>query len=138
MNKIKDMYPLIIESFNNNLTFTFPIKGTSMVPLLHTNDKVTIKKIDSRLKKGDIALYRRDSGQFVLHRVKKVCKDSYIFVGDHQYKVEKGIKDTNLIGLVISYNKNNKEYKMNNFKYKLYKLFVRIGLVRMIFGRFFK
>lgn len=135
MNRMEDLYPLMLEAFNNDLTFTFPINGTSMQPLLHTGDLVTIKKIDNRIKKGDIALFRRENGAFVLHRVRRVNYDSYSFVGDHQYKLEKGIKDNQLIGLVISYKKNNKEYHLNNFKYKLYKLLVRIGILRKVFGR---
>ena len=134
MNKMEDLYPLILEAFNNDLTFKFPIRGESMLPLLKTNDFVTISKINRRMKKGDILLYRRDNQQFVLHRVRRIKKGIYTMVGDHQRVVEKNIKDSNLIGVVISYWKNDKEYKLNRLSYKIYKLLVRISLLRWIFG----
>ena len=105
-----------------------------MLPLLRTNDYVTLSKITGKIKKGDILLYRRDNKQFVLHRVRRIRKDIYTMVGDHQRVVEKNIKDSNLIGIVISYEKNNKEYKLNRLSYKIYKLLVRISLLRWIFG----
>ena len=134
MNKMEDIYPLILEAFNNILTFKMPVRGESMLPLLRTNDYVTLSKINNKIKKGDILLYRRDNLQFVLHRVRKIKKDSYIMVGDHQRVVEKNIKDNNIIGIVISYHKNNKDYSLNRFSYKLYKLLVRISILRWIFG----
>jgi signal peptidase I len=137
---MEDLYPLILDSFEKGLTFTFPIHGTSMVPLLHTGDLVTLEKPKDRLKKGDIALYRRENGAFVLHRVRRVQDKEYTFVGDHQYTIEKGILDSQIIGLVISYQKSGKEktYTMKNFKYKIYKLLVRISLLRRVFGRICK
>ena len=137
MNKMEELYPLILEAFNKGLTFTFPIHGTSMQPLLKTGDLVVLKKIDAKLKKGDIILYQRVDKSFVLHRIRKVKKDSYTLVGDHQYLLEKGILDSQIIGVVIAYQKKDKVYTMKNLKYKLYKILVRIGIIRKIFGRFF-
>lgn len=137
-NRMEDLYPLILEAFDRNLTFTFPIHGTSMIPLLRTGDLVTIKKIDSKLKVGDIILYRRRDNSFVLHRIRKICNNSYTIVGDHQVILERGIIDSQIIGLVISYNKNNKEYHMNNFRYKLYRFLVKFYITRRIFGRISK
>lgn len=138
MHKMEDIYPLILDAFEKNLTIDIPVRGTSMLPMLRTNDYVTLKKIDSLLKKGDIVFYRRDNQQFVLHRIRRVLKDNtYIIVGDHQRKVEYGIKDINLIGIVISYKKKNKTYSLNRFSYKLYKLIVRCSFIRAIFGRMY-
>ena len=48
-------------------------KGTSMNPLFKMGrDRVYIEKPKSRLKKGDIALYNRADGSYILHRVYKV------------------------------------------------------------------
>lgn len=134
MNKMEDIYPLILDAFSKDLSFKFPIRGESMLPLLKTGDFVTLSKINRKIKKGDILLYRRDNGQFVLHRVRNIKNNTYVFVGDHQRKKEYGIKDINLIGIVISYEKNGNLYKLNRLSYKIYKLLVRISLLRWIFG----
>ncbi len=136
MIKVEKFYPLMLEAFNEEKTFTFPINGTSMQPLLHTNDLVTLEKITS-IKKGDIIFYLRDNGQFVLHRVRKITKDSLIFVGDHQIKLEKNIRFNQCIGKVISYEKvgKGKKNNLNSFRYNLYKYLVRIKLFRFICGK---
>jgi signal peptidase I len=134
---MEDIYPFILEAFSKDLTFTFPIHGTSMLPMLKIGDLVTIKKVES-LQKGDIVLFRRFDESFVLHRIIRVNNDSYDIVGDHQGIVEKNVLFGQMIGVVISYNKNGKEHHMKNLRYKIYKALVRITLLRNIFGRIFK
>lgn len=136
MIRVEDFYPLILEAFENEKTFTFPIHGTSMQPLLHTNDLVILEKI-ATLKKGDIVLFRRENGQFVLHRLRRIKKDSYTFVGDHQVKEEKGIQFNQCIGKVIAYKKQGKEkqYNLKGFRHSLYTFLVRFKLFRGFCGK---
>lgn len=132
-NKMEDLYPLIIEAFNNNQKFKFPVKGTSMRPMLKDNDSVTIEKVNNVIK-GDIILYRRDNGQFVLHRIIKVHDNLYDIVGDHQTGIEYNVRYDQLIGKVISYNKKGKEkeYKLLGLRYKLYKFSCKFKLRRWL------
>ncbi|MDE5547055.1 MAG: S24/S26 family peptidase [Anaeroplasmataceae bacterium] len=136
MIKVEDFYPLILEAFQNGNTFTFPVHGTSMQPLLHTNDLVVLEAI-STLKKGDIVFYRRENKQFVLHRIRRVKKDSFTFVGDHQVKEELGITMEQCIGKVIAYKKQGREkqYNLNSFKYRMYTFLVRSKLFRWFCGK---
>ena len=59
-----------------------PISGTSMWPLLQEGkSRVQIVARDKRqLRKGDIVLYRRCDGTFVLHRIVKVKKNSFFLL----------------------------------------------------------
>ena len=67
-----------------------PVAGSSMVPFLHHGDMVYLDLPDRPLKRGDIVLYTRDSGRYILHRICKVCRDgSYIMVGDAQQELER-------------------------------------------------
>ena len=66
-----------------------PVTGGSMVPFLHSGDMAYLDLPDTPLKKGDIVLYTRENGRYILHRIKKVNKDgSFIMVGDAQQKLE--------------------------------------------------
>lgn len=66
-----------------------PVTGGSMVPFLHNGDTVYLDLPDSPLKKGDIVLYTRLSGRYILHRIKKINKDgSFVMVGDAQQELE--------------------------------------------------
>ena len=66
-----------------------PVTGGSMVPFLYSGDMAYLDLPDSPLKKGDIVLYTRQSGRYILHRIKKVNKDgSFVMVGDAQQELE--------------------------------------------------
>ena len=46
------------------------VTGNSMRPFLkHGRDKICMKKTDRKLRKGDIVFYRRENGQYVMHRI---------------------------------------------------------------------
>ncbi len=103
MSKVnmESLLPFIEEAFNRGLDFQIPITGTSMNPLLYQNrDFVKIVKPVLPLKTGDIPLYRRDNGAFVLHRVVGIKENGeYIMCGDNQFLLEYGITDANIIGM---------------------------------------
>lgn len=66
-----------------------PVTGGSMVPFLHSGDMAYLDLPDSPLKKGDIVLYTRENGRYILHRIKRINKDgSFIMVGDAQQELE--------------------------------------------------
>lgn len=66
-----------------------PVTGGSMVPFLHSGDMAYLDLPDTPLKKGDIVLYTRESGRYILHRIKKINRDgSFIMVGDAQQDLE--------------------------------------------------
>lgn len=104
MSKIKliDLLPFIEDAFKAGKDFQIPITGTSMLPLLvQGRDFVKIVKCEKKIEVGDIPLYRRDDGHFVLHRVVKIENDgTYTMCGDNQIILEKGITDKHIIGIV--------------------------------------
>ena len=98
---MESLLPFIEEAFNRGLDFQIPITGTSMNPLLYQNrDFVKIEKPVLPLKRGDIPLYRRRDGAFVLHRVVDIKENGeYVMCGDNQFIPEYGITDANIIGI---------------------------------------
>jgi signal peptidase I len=105
MNKVKmeELLPFIEEAFERNQKFKIPITGTSMNPLLYQGrDFVFIEKPVFPLEIGDIPLYRRDDGAFVLHRIVGKDAKGYTLSGDNQFLLEQGITDDHVIGVVTS------------------------------------
>lgn len=98
---LEEMYPLICEQLSCGGQVRFKPKGTSMLPTLRQGiDEVVLTAFKGNLKKYDIAFYRRENGQFVLHRmVKRSSAGGYIMRGDHQFEYEHGITDDNIIGV---------------------------------------
>ena len=63
----------------------FTNRGLSMLPLLRQNRDVLVidKRGEERMKKYDAVLFRRDSGQYILHRILKLLDGGYYIVGDN-------------------------------------------------------
>lgn len=79
-----------------------PVTGSSMVPFLHNGDMVYLDLPDTPLKRGDIVLYTRSGGQYVLHRIIRVCGDgSFVLVGDAQEERER-VKNASRIHARVS------------------------------------
>ena len=95
--------------------------GTSMNPLIKQDrDLSIIEKPKGRLKKYDVAFYKRPNGQYVLHRVVKVLDDGYVILGDNCVNKEFNIKESQILGVLVSLVRNGKEVDLNSFGYKLY------------------
>lgn len=124
MNKsvsLSDIYDVMTEMLDSGGTVNFNPNGTSMLPTISNHgDRVVIKKMNRRLKKYELPLYRRSDGQFVLHRVVRVYENSYGMCGDNQWNIEKGITDSNIVGVVIQINHKGKIIDVNNKFYRLY------------------
>ena len=95
--------------------------GDSMLPLIRQGrDLLVIVPAAGRLKKYDIPLYRRDSGQYVLHRVVKVREHDYVLCGDNRWHREKGITDRHIIGVLSAVIRDGKEISMSDRRCRLY------------------
>lgn len=63
----------------------FQTVGDSMEPLLHNRKStVVIEKKRRSLKQYDVVLYRRPTGEYVLHRIVKVLDGKYLIRGDNR------------------------------------------------------
>ena len=99
-------------------------KGNSMYPLIRQGkDVLIIKKVNSRLKKMDVPLYKRKSGQYVLHRIIKVNENDYVIRGDNTYYNETGIRDDQILGVLSGVIREGKEISVNSLSYKIYSYF---------------
>lgn len=95
--------------------------GDSMLPLIRQQkDLLIIEKPEKRLKKYDVPLYRRDSGQYVLHRILKVREKDYVICGDHRYRREYGITDRHIIGVLTGIVRDGKEISVEDRRYRIY------------------
>ena len=109
------------EQLSKNGKLIYTNKGDSMMPLIKQDrDLLIIKPVHGRLKKYDVPLYKRDSGQYVLHRILKVRKHDYVICGDNRWVKEYGIRDRHIIGVLTAVVRNGKEISVNNWRYKVY------------------
>lgn len=99
--------------------FVYRTRGVSMEPMLRQNrDLVTIRVPSSRLKKYDVALYKRGK-VYVLHRVISVKDGYYLIRGDNTYALET-VPDGAVIGVLDSFQRKGKLTGVENRGYQLY------------------
>lgn len=95
--------------------------GDSMLPLIREGrDLLVIEKAAGPLKRLDIPLYRRSSGQYVLHRVLQVRSDGYVLCGDNRRDREYGVTDQQILGVLTAVIRGGKEISMQSPFCRLY------------------
>jgi hypothetical protein len=117
---MEQLLPLIQEQLTRGKQVKFSPRGTSMLPMLRQGrDSVTLSPLPSKLNKYDLPLYRRDNGQFVLHRVID-AGETYTCMGDNQFVPEPNLRHGQMIGLVTAFCRDGKEISVRSPGYRLY------------------
>ena len=92
------------------------ITGNSMSPfLIHDRDTVYLSRLTRSARRGDVLLYRRDNGAYVLHRVYAVKAEGYTMVGDAQTELESGIRPDQVVAVMTRATRKDKELRPGDF-----------------------
>lgn len=133
----KESYESLLE---RDGIFVYTNTGNSMMPLIRPRgDLIIIKRCNAPLKKYDVPLYKRKSGQYVLHRIIKIKKEGYVIRGDNCTYLERKISDSQIIGVLESVVRGNKEIKMDSILQRLYAsfwnnlYFLRAPVMKLVF-----
>ena len=101
-------------------SFAIVPKGESMLPMIRGGrEVVVITKPSGKIRKYDVVLFKDEAGRYVLHRVIKITPDTLVTRGDNTYFKEY-VRETSVIGVLSSYNKNGKTHSTKSFFYKIY------------------
>lgn len=96
-----------------------PTVGVSMLPMLkNRRDTVVIRPKTERLKRLDVALYKRGDA-YVLHRVLEQTETGYIIRGDNCYSDEIVPEET-VIGVLTEFFRKGKHIYCTDEKYIAY------------------
>lgn len=104
------------------------VTGNSMMPfLIDRRDQVLIKRIERPLKKGDIAFFQRENGQYIMHRIHFMRKDDrtgenqFYFIGDGQETIEGPIKEIQIFGVITGVLRKGKYLDEHTFTWRFFK-----------------
>lgn len=112
--------PIVLERLQKGQKIKLAPSGMSMYPLLRSGrDQVILKRIQSELKMGDICLYRRRDGTYILHRIHHIEEKGIYMVGDSQTWVEGPLKSSQLLAVAEVVVRNGKEISCQNRLYRL-------------------
>ena len=94
--------------------------GVSMRPLIRQGrDLLVIRTCTDRLRKYDIPLYQRPSGQYVLHRIVRVLPDGYVLCGDNCTQLEH-VTDDQILGVLTALERDGRTIPMTAPSMRLY------------------
>lgn len=109
----------IEEVLSTNGKYVGPTVGISMLPMLkNRRDTVVIKPKTEKLKRLDVALYKRGD-DYVLHRVLQPTDTGYIIRGDNCYSDE-NVKEDAVIGVLTEFFRKGKHVVCTDEKYIRY------------------
>lgn len=117
---LDEIMPLIRERLAAGENVQFSPGGSSMLPMLMPErDSVLLSPVTGCLRKGDLPLYQRKNGQYVLHRV-IAAGEHYICCGDNQVNPERGIEHGQMIAVVSSFTRKGKRISVEAPAYQAY------------------
>ncbi len=95
-------------------------KGISMLPLIRENrDLMYIRAKKSGFMIGDAVLFKRDSGEYVLHRIIRAANGGYYIRGDNCIYGE-FVRNDQILGILEAVFRDEKEIKADSAIYKAY------------------
>lgn len=96
------------------------VTGSSMHPTFRNGrDTVCLRKLEAELRRGDVILYRRENGQYVLHRIVRLRDGAFICSGDNQFEPER-VGAEQVIARVEAFRRGKKEYSVTHLGYRAY------------------
>lgn len=122
--ELATLLPLIEEVLARGGEFELHPRGQSMLPAIREGrDTVMLAQATPPYGRGDLLLYRRTSGAFVLHRVVRVERDGTLSMrGDNQFAVERGIREEQVIAAVKRYYRAGREIRTDSLRSRFYRL----------------
>ncbi|MDR1564521.1 MAG: nucleotidyltransferase family protein [Oscillospiraceae bacterium] len=125
--RLERLMPMIMAALEEGTQAKLPIFGGSMQPFLKSGrDYVLLEKPATPLKKGDVVLYHRENGAYILHRILQIDKKNMLYIcGDAQGFLEGPIKPKQIIARAVSFEIKGKSHGLKHPKCLFYAGFWR-------------
>lgn len=122
------------------------ITGGSMTPfLIHERDRILLSKIDRPLRKGDMAFFQRDDGNYVMHRIRSVRpkhgdgEEQYFFIGDAQRVTEGPIRRDQIFAVITAVYRKDRWLYPGDFWWEFFRvIWIRIIPFRGVAARVYR
>ena len=109
----------IEDVLNEKGVYVGPTVGVSMLPMLkNRRDTIVVKPKTERLKRLDVALYKRGEA-YILHRVLQAVDGGYIIRGDNCY-ADENVPEQAVIGVLAEFFRKGEHFYCTDEKYIKY------------------
>ena len=93
--------------------------------MIHKTSKVMVVPIEAEPKVYDIPLYKRENGEYVIHRIVRIKNGRIYTRGDNRADVE-CINTESILGTVKVIRNKNNVITVNDKRYKLYIVILKL------------
>ena len=134
--RMAELSPLLEEILASGGTAEITVTGNSMYPMLkHRKSQVRLARAD-HISVGDLPLYRRDNGAYILHRIIGEEDGAFVCCGDHQWHPEQPVRRDQIIAVVTHFRRGSQWISCDHPGYRRYwKFWTSIRpLRRLVFG----
>lgn len=121
---LTELSPMLLACLSAGQEVVLPVTGNSMAPFLrHGRDQVVLAACDAAsLRLGDVPLYRRENGRYVLHRIvaRQETGDGvrYTLLGDAQCVEEPGILPEQVLACAVGFIRKGKICRCDTRRYR--------------------
>lgn len=132
---ISEIAPVITEVIESGAEFRLYPRGRSMYPtIIEGEDSVVLAKPEN-LKVRDAVFYRRENGQYVLHRIVKIHNGFYDMCGDSQVDIEKNVPGSCIIAKMVGIYKKDVYFRTDDKDYekRIEKFCRKKAIIRILF-----
>ena len=123
-----DWMPVYLEMIEAGKEVRLSPTGYSMYPFLAgKRDEAVLTKVPTKLERGDICVFRRENGKYIIHRIHHIDKNGGIYmVGDAQSELEGPLDKAQMVAFAKALVRKGKEVpcddRLYRFKWKCWML----------------
>lgn len=116
----ESLMPLVLPLIEEGKTVKLAVTGFSMYPLVSSRrDSVLLKKADI-LGVGDVPLFQRADGSYILHRIVKEKDGCYAMMGDYETKAEYPVKPEQIVAKAVGFYRKERFIDCKSVSYRTY------------------
>ena len=125
---MEEMIPLIRSALCDGKPVEMTVTGRSMLPLLR--DRLSSVRLirPENLTVGDVVLFRRADGHYVLHRICAVHDGLYDILGDRLPAPDKDVPGSEIIARVAEFNRRGTHWRKSDRLYRFFLPGIRFAL----------
>ena len=118
--QMRELFPIVEELVRSGKQVNLTVTGNSMYPMLRDRaDSVMLIAPPEKLKRYDLPLYRREIGDYILHRILQIKNGVYTMCGDNQTALEEGIRREQIIAVAQEFYRNGRKISCSHPLYRL-------------------
>ncbi len=118
----KFLLPFLEEMFAAGKQVRMTVTGISMFPMLRDRTDSVLLQRAEKVKKFDIILFVRTTGEAVMHRIVACSPEGYTLLGDNQIDVEGPIKEEQVMAKVVGFYHGDYYVSCKTWWYRIYSI----------------